>query len=72
MVLKFTIFRIVSHPQNYPGKHQESRGRLYEGVKPLDPVAQFHLMVRALGEYITENLSSSRGINYRGLGAFAF
>lgn len=71
-MVNLSLFRIVSHPQNYPGKHQESRGRVYEGVKPLDPVAQFHLVIRSLGEYIKENLSNSRGINYRGFGAFAF
>ena len=42
-------YRIVTHPQNYPGRHQESRGRVYESVKPLDPVAQFHLVIRGLG-----------------------
>ena len=50
----------------------DSRGRVNEGMKPLDPVAQFHLFIRALGEYVNENLSSGRGVNYRGFGAFAF
>lgn len=28
--------------------------------------------MKGLGEYIRENMCSGRGINYRGLGAFAF
>jgi hypothetical protein len=33
-----------------------SQARSYESVKPLDPKAQFHLIFKALGEYIRENM----------------
>lgn len=72
MVLHSFIYRITSHPQNYPGKHQDSQPRTSEAQKPLDPKAQFHLIIKALGEYLRENLQGGRGINYKGLGAFAF
>lgn len=49
-----------------------SQARTYEGVKPLDPKAQFHLIFKGLGEYIRENMQAGKGINYRGFGAFAF
>ena len=64
--------RILSHAQNYPGKHLVSQARVNEAVKPLDPKAQFHLVFKSLGEYIKENMETGRGINYRGFGAFAF
>ena len=63
---------IVKHPNNYPGKHLQSQPRTYEAVKPLDPKAQFHLIIKALGEYIKENIQAGRGINYKNFGAFAF
>ena len=63
---------IISHAQNYPGKHQSSQPRTNESVKPLDPKSQFHLVIRSLGEYIKENIIGGRGINYRNFGAFAF
>jgi hypothetical protein len=66
------LFRIISHPQNYPGKHQVSQARTNESVKPLDAKSQFHLVIKALGEYIRENILSGRGVNYRNFGAFAF
>ncbi len=44
--------RIVKHPDNYPGKHLHSQARTYEAAKPLDPKAQFHLILKAMGEYI--------------------
>ena len=65
-------FRIITHPGNYPGKHQSSQPRTNEAVKPLDPKSQFHLVIRALGHYIKENIEAGRGINYRNFGAFAF
>lgn len=68
----FSLCRIVAHPQNYPGRHLSSQARTFEAVKPLDPKAQFHLIFKALGEYIRENMGSGKGINYRGFGAFAF
>lgn len=64
--------RIISHSQNYPGKHQSSQPRTSESLKPLDPKAQFHLVIKSLGEYIKENILAGRGINYKHLGAFAF
>jgi hypothetical protein len=64
--------RIVSHPNNYPGKHLSSQPRTSSSLKNLDPKAQFHLVFKGLGEYIRENVSSGRGINYGGFGAFAF
>jgi hypothetical protein len=48
--------RIISHKGNYPGKHQASQPRTNEAVKPLDAKSQFHLVIRALGHYIKENL----------------
>ena len=49
-----------------------SQPRTHESVKSLDPKSQFHLIIKALGEYIKENVCAGRGINYRGFGAFAF
>lgn len=49
MVKYLLINRIVNHPQNYPGKHLQSQPRTFEGAKPLDPKAQFHLIIRATG-----------------------
>lgn len=66
------LLRIVSHPQNYPGRHLMSQPRTCESVKPLDPKSQFHLIFKGLGEYIRENMCAGRGINYKGFGAFAF
>lgn len=66
------LFRIVSHPQNYPGRHLMSQPRTDESVKPLDPKSQFHLVFKGLGEYVRENMCAGKGINYRGFGAFAF
>ena len=60
-------FRIVSKPQNYPGRHLMSQARTFEAVKPLDPKAQFHLIFKALGEYVKENMAKGKGVNYRGL-----
>lgn len=65
-------FRIVSKPQNYPGRHLMSQARTFEAVKPLDPKAQFHLIFKALGEYVKENMAKGKGVNYRGFGAFTF
>jgi len=67
-----SICRIVSKPQNYPGRHLMSQARTFLAVKPLDPKAQFHLIFKALGEYIKENMAKGKGINYRGFGAFTF
>lgn len=66
------LCRIVTHPNNYPGKHLSSQPRTSDSFKALDPKAQFHLVNKGLGEYIRENINSGRGINYRGFGAFAF
>ena len=41
-------------------------------MKPLDPKSQFHLVIKALGHYIKENIEGGRGVNYRNFGAFAF
>lgn len=49
-----------------------SQPRTYDSVKPLDPKSQFHLIFKALGEYVRENMTAGHGINYRGFGAFAF
>ena len=64
--------RILSHPESYPGKHLESQPRTFEAVKPLDPKAQFHLVIKSLGEYVKENMSAGKGINFRTFGAFTF
>jgi hypothetical protein len=49
-MVKYLIdFRVINHPQNYPGKHLQSQARTFEGAKPLDPKAQFHLVVKATG-----------------------
>ena len=71
-MVSLSLLRIISHPQNYPGKHLSSQARVNEAVKPLDPKAQFHLVFKSLGEYVKENMEAGRGINYRGFGAFAF
>ena len=44
--------RILKHPNNYPGKHQESQPRTIPSYKPLEPKAQFHIVFKATGEYI--------------------
>ena len=62
----------MTHPNNYPGKHLSSQPRTSDSFKALDPKAQFHLVIKGLGEYIRENICSGRGINYKGFGAFAF
>jgi hypothetical protein len=43
--------RVLSHPQNYPGKHLES-----------EPKAQFHIIIRALKTYIREKLENGKVI----------
>ncbi len=63
---------ILSHPSSYPGKCQKSQARTFEAVKPLDPKAQFHVIIKALGSYIRENMEASKGVNLRGFGAFSF
>lgn len=40
---------IINHSQNYKGKHLSSQPRTSDSVKPLDPKAQFHLVIKALG-----------------------
>jgi nucleoid DNA-binding protein len=67
------VFRwILSHPSNYPGKHLESQPRTNQSYKALEPVAQFHLILKATKEYIQENITSGKGVNVRGFGAFTF
>lgn len=67
------IFKwIMSHPSNYPGKHLESQPRTSAAYKGLEPVAQFHLILKATREYIQENIASGKGVNVRGFGAFTF
>lgn len=38
---------ILKHPINYPGKHQESQPRTNPAYKPLEPKAQFHIILKA-------------------------
>jgi len=63
---------ILAHKQNYPGRHQESQPRTLQAFKPLEPKSQFHVIFKALSEYIKENLSSGKSVNIRGFGAFSF
>jgi len=63
---------ILSHPKNYPGKHQESQPRTVSSFKPLEPKSQFHVVFKSLSEYIRENLASGKSVNLRGFGAFSF
>jgi nucleoid DNA-binding protein len=63
---------ILTHKQNYPGKHQESQPRTVGSFKPLEPKSQFHVIFKALSEYIKENLSSGKSVNLKGFGAFSF
>lgn len=63
---------ILSHQKNYPGKHQESQPRTIPSVKPLEPKSQFHVIFKALSEYIRENLTSGKSVNLKGFGAFSF
>lgn len=67
------VFRwILKHGVNYPGKHLESQPRTSPSYKALEPIAQFHLILKSTKEYIQENLLNGRGINVRGFGAFTF
>lgn len=63
---------ILSHKNNYPGRHQEPQPRTLQAFKPLEPKSQFHVIFKALSEYIRENLSSGKSVNMRGFGAFSF
>jgi len=63
---------ILTHNKNYPGKHQESQPRTVSSFKPLEPKSQFHVIFKALSEYIKENLSSGKSVNLKGFGAFSF
>jgi len=63
---------ILTHGKNYPGKHQESQPRTVSSFKPLEPKSQFHVIFKALSEYIKENLSSGKSVNLKGFGAFSF
>lgn len=63
---------ILSHKQNYPGKHQESQPRTVSSFKPLEPKSQFHVIFKSLSEYIKENIASGKSVNLKGLGAFSF
>jgi len=63
---------ILTHKQNYPGKHQESQPRTVTSFKPLEPKSQFHVIFKALSEYIKENLTSGKSVNLKGFGAFSF
>jgi len=64
--------RILSHPKNYPGKHQEPQPRTLQAFKPLEAKAQFHVIFKAVSEYVKENLTSGKSVNIRGFGAFSF
>ncbi|CAD8185706.1 unnamed protein product [Paramecium octaurelia] len=61
---------ILSHPQNYPGKQQESQPRTVQSYKPLEPKAQFHIIIKATAEYIKEKMLNGNGVNMKELGAF--
>lgn len=50
------FFRILKHPNNYPGKHQESVPRTIPSYKPLEPKSQFHIVFKATAEYIQEKM----------------
>jgi len=63
---------ILTHKKNYPGKHQESQPRTVSSFKPLEPKSQFHVIFKALSEYIKENLASGKSVNLKGFGAFSF
>jgi hypothetical protein len=63
---------ILTHKKNYPGKHQEAQPRTVSSYKPLEPKSQFHIIFKAMAEYIKENLSSGKSVNIRGFGAFSF
>jgi hypothetical protein len=63
---------ILTHNTNYPGKHQESQPRTSPAFKPLEPKSQFHVVFKALAEYIRETLTSGKSVNIRGFGAFSF
>ncbi|CAD8197342.1 unnamed protein product [Paramecium pentaurelia] len=61
---------ILTHPQNYPGKQQESQPRTVQSYKPLEPKAQFHIIIKATAEYIKEKMLNGNGVNMKELGAF--
>jgi len=63
---------ILTHPKNYPGKHQESQPRTIPSFKPLEPKSQFHIIFKSLSEYIKEGLTSGKSVNLKGFGAFSF
>jgi nucleoid DNA-binding protein len=63
---------ILTHKQNYPGKHLESQPRTVQSFKPLEPKSQLHVIFKSLSEYIKENLSSGKSVNLKGFGAFSF
>ncbi|KAM3139420.1 Aconitate hydratase mitochondrial [Paramecium bursaria] len=79
---------ILSHQQNYPGKHQESQPRTVQSYKPLEPKAQvfqiyqiqFHIVLKSTAEYIKEKLFDGKvyikynqqGVNLKEFGAFTF
>lgn len=63
---------IIAHPKNYPGPHLDSQVRNNEAYKPLEPKAQFHLVLKALSAYIKEKLQSGKGVMMKNFGAFTF
>jgi hypothetical protein len=67
-----TPTRILKHPTNYPGRHIESQPRTSLAYKGLEPIAQFHIILKATREYIQECMTSGKGVNVRNFGAFTF
>ena len=63
---------ILKHPKNYPGKHLVSQARTVACYKPLEPKAQFHIIIDSLSTYLREKVLSGKGVNIKNFGAFCF
>mmetsp|Transcript_33508 Transcript_33508/g.39014 ORF Transcript_33508/g.39014 Transcript_33508/m.39014 type:complete len:300 (+) Transcript_33508:36-935(+) len=63
---------IITHPTNYPGRHLDSQPRTSPTLKPLEPKSQFHIIFKALSEYIREKMQNGKSVSVKGLGGFSF
>jgi len=55
-----------------PGPHQDSQPRSSSNLKPLEPIAQFHIVKEALGLYVRDNMLNGKSVIIKDFGSFSF
>lgn len=66
------IFKyILSNPAAYPGEHLHPQPRSASHLKPLEPIAQFHVIKDTLSEYILNQLTNLKSVFVKNFGSFA-